>query len=87
MAKSIGAAEAKTHLLRLLEEVERTREPVTITKRGKPLAQLVPVREAEQSSLFGFLKGSITINGDLDEPIDPDWEAKWDANNPAELYR
>jgi prevent-host-death family protein len=87
MSKSIGAAEAKTHFLRLLEEVEQTRESVTITKRGKPLAQLVPIKRADQSSIFGFLKGSITIHGDLEEPIDPDWEAEWEANNPPELYR
>ncbi len=87
MGKVIGAAEAKAHLLRLLEEVDRTREAVTITKRGKPLAQLVPVERAEQPSIFGFLKGCATVYGDLDEPIDPDWEAEWDANNPPELYR
>lgn len=87
MSKSIGAAEAKTHLLRLLKEVERTREPVTITNRGKPLAQIVPMNDPEQPSIFGFLKGCITIHGDLDEPIDPDWEKEWDENNPPELYR
>ncbi|HEX8533649.1 MAG TPA: type II toxin-antitoxin system prevent-host-death family antitoxin [Allosphingosinicella sp.] len=87
MSRMVGAAEAKTHLLRLLEEVERTREPVTITKRGKPLAQLVPMKQAEQPSIFGFLKGSVIIHGDIEEPIDPNWEAEWEANNPPELYR
>ncbi len=87
MSRMVGAAEAKTHLLRLLEEVERTREPVTITKRGKPLAQLVPMKQTEQPSIFGFLKGSVIIHGDIEEPIDPDWEAEWEANNPPELYR
>jgi prevent-host-death family protein len=87
MGKTVGAAEAKAHLLRLLEEVDRTREAVTITKRGKPLARLVPVEQAEQPPIFGFLKGSVTVHGDLDEPIDADWEAEWEANNPPELYR
>jgi prevent-host-death family protein len=87
MAKTIGAAEAKTQLLRLLEEVERTREPVTITKRGKPLAQLVPMKASEPSSFIGFLRGTVTVQGDIVEPIDPDWEAEWEANNPPELYR
>ena len=87
MGKTVGAAEAKAHLLRLLEEVDRTREAVTITKRGKPLARLVPVDQAEQPPIFGFLKGSVTVHGDLDEPINPDWEAEWEANNPPELYR
>lgn len=40
--KSVGAYEAKTHLPRLLDEVERG-ETVTITKHGKPVAVLSPV--------------------------------------------
>lgn len=87
MGKSVGTAEAKAHLLRLIDEVERTGEAVTITKRGKPRVQLVPVKQAEPTSIFGFLKGKITVHGDLDDPIDPDWEAEWEANNPPELYR
>ena len=87
MGKTIGAAEAKTHLLRLLKEVEQTRESVTITNRGKALARIVPMEPAEQPPIFGCLKGSVKILGDIVEPMDPDWEAEWDANNPPELYR
>ncbi len=39
---SIGAYEAKTHLPRLLDQVERG-DSVTITKHGRPVARLVPV--------------------------------------------
>ena len=39
---SIGAYDAKTHLPRLLDQVERG-ESVTITKRGREVARLVPV--------------------------------------------
>jgi prevent-host-death family protein len=42
----IGAFEAKTHLARLLREVERG-DSVTITVRGKPVADLVPCRRQE----------------------------------------
>jgi prevent-host-death family protein len=38
----IGAFEAKTHLSRLLDRVERG-ETVTITRHGKPVARLIPV--------------------------------------------
>lgn len=41
--KSVGSYEAKTHLPRLLGEVERG-ETITITKRGKPVAVLSPAR-------------------------------------------
>ena len=87
MGKMIGAAEFKAHCLRILGEVERTGQGITITKRGRPVAQVTPVKNAEQPSIFGFLKGSITIHGDIEEPIDPDWEAEWETNNPPELYR
>ncbi|BEP15801.1 type II toxin-antitoxin system prevent-host-death family antitoxin [Acidothermaceae bacterium B102] len=39
---SVGAYEAKTHLPRLLDQVERG-ETVTITKHGREVARLVPV--------------------------------------------
>lgn len=53
-----------------MDEVEATREPIVITKRGKPVTQLVPVA-SEKDDLFGFMigKGQITILGDLVESI------------------
>lgn len=43
MQDSIGAFEAKTHFARLLERAERGEE-IVITRRGKPVARLVPMR-------------------------------------------
>ncbi len=90
MGKMIGAAEFKAHCLRILDEVQRTGEAVTITKRGKPVAEVKAVEktETELASLFGFMKESIHILGDIVEsPFDPDWEEQWEASNPPELYR
>ena len=42
MANSVGSFEAKTHLPTLLERVAKG-ERITITKHGRPVAQLVPV--------------------------------------------
>jgi len=44
---SIGAFEAKTHLSRLLEEAEQGYQ-ITITKRGKPVARLIPYQSQSQ---------------------------------------
>jgi prevent-host-death family protein len=46
--KEVGVYEAKTHLARLLEEVERG-ETITITRHGKPVARLVPVEGPQRS--------------------------------------
>jgi prevent-host-death family protein len=42
--KSVGCYEAKTHLPRLLSQVEKG-ETITITKRGKPIARIVPAED------------------------------------------
>ena len=72
----IAAAKAKTHFLQLLDEVARDREPITITKRGKVVAQLVPASEPQELSkfdqVFGSMKGSVKILGDI---VSPDWES------------
>ena len=45
--KTVGAYEAKTHLPRLLDEVAAG-ETITITKHGRPVAQLVPPPDARR---------------------------------------
>ena len=76
-SRTIGAAEFKAHCLRILDEVERTGEPVTITKRGRPVAEVKPVTQAEQRSVIGLLKGSVLkYERPFDPAVDPDeWEA------------
>jgi len=47
--KEIGLFEAKTNLSKIVEDVRRTGQPVTLTKRGEPYVDLVPHREASVS--------------------------------------
>jgi prevent-host-death family protein len=74
--KKIAAGEFKAKCLALMEDVRSTRQPIVITKRGKPVAKLVPV-EGEKDEWMGRLKGKIRIVGDIVSPIVPvdDWEA------------
>ncbi len=74
--KKIAAGKFKTHCLRVMEQVHATREPVLITKRGKPLAKLVPA-EKITDDFIGSLEGVIKIVGDIESPVVP-WE-DWDA--------
>ncbi len=59
--------EAKTHLSKLLSEVEAGEE-VVIARAGKPVARLVPNRPRAQPRKPGFLKGKIWVADDFDEP-------------------
>jgi prevent-host-death family protein len=59
-----------------MDQVRSTRTPIVITKRGKPIAKLVPAEEY-RSTAFDSLKGKIEILGDIVSPVVPpeDWEA------------
>ncbi|MFN2642235.1 MAG: type II toxin-antitoxin system Phd/YefM family antitoxin [Actinomycetota bacterium] len=60
--KEIAAAKFKEQCLAILDQVDE--EGIVITKRGKPVAKLIPIR-AESASLIGSLKGKIKIHGDV----------------------
>ena len=68
----INAAEFKAKCLKLLDEVAATHEPLVITKRGKPVARLVPIEDETRESMFGYMRGTMTILGDIVEvPHEP----------------
>lgn len=70
---TIPAGEFKTHCLQLLDRVAATGESLTVTKHGRPVAQLVPL--PPERSLFGAMAGSVTASSDLVEPLDESWAA------------
>jgi prevent-host-death family protein len=72
--KTIAAGEFKARCLTLMEDVRSTREPLTITKRGKPVAKLVPVAENTKDDFIGRMEGVFRIVGDIESPIDG-WES------------
>jgi prevent-host-death family protein len=74
--KTIAAGEFKARCLTLMEDVRNTREPVIITKRGRPVAKLVPADDAGRE-FIGRLKGVIRIVGDIESPLEPPeaWES------------
>ncbi len=74
MAEYIQAGKFKARCLKLMDRVHRTKRRIIITKRNKPIAQLVPVEE-ESGSLFGKMKGTIQVVGDIISPIDEVWDA------------
>jgi prevent-host-death family protein len=71
----MGATEFKARCLELMQAVHDRRIPeLTITKRGRALAKLVPVGDAPLD-LYGSAREYITFVGDVMTPIDVAWDA------------
>jgi prevent-host-death family protein len=60
--KQIPAAKFKEQCLSLLDRVDE--DGIVITKRGKPVAKLIPIR-AESAELIGKLKGRVKVKGNI----------------------
>lgn len=73
--KTIPAGKFKTYCLTIMEDVRTTRNPVLITKRGRPVAKVVPVDNAKDD-FIGRLEGVVRVVGDIESPIEPpeSWE-------------
>lgn len=65
--KKMAAGSFKTNCLAVMDEVQAKRETVVITKRGKPVAKLVPVT-AETDGIYNFLAGKGAVVGDVVSP-------------------
>ena len=81
--KTMAAGEFKTHCLSVLDEVRERGCEITITKRGKPVARVVPTTDHKPKSPLGSMKGRFEIAGDIVGPtVTPEMlaemEAEWD---------
>ena len=75
--KKIAAGKFKAQCLKVMEQVRTTREPVLITKRGQPLAKLVPADKISDD-FIGRLEGKFKIVGDIESPV-----ISWDDWDPS----
>jgi len=62
--KKMAAGVFRAKCLAVMDDVQANRETVVITKHGKAVAKLVPV-EPQGDDIFGFLRGKVTITGDV----------------------
>ena len=69
--KSIAITEFKAHCLALLEDIARTGEPLLVTKRGKAIVRVLPSVDAGSLYPQDSLAGTVTILGDVVEPVLP----------------
>ena len=72
--KTMAITDFKTHALQILAEVAETREPVVVTKRGKPLAEIIPFAEKKPSP--GRLAETLVFEDDIVSPLGKEiWNA------------
>jgi prevent-host-death family protein len=74
--ETVSISKFKATCLELLKKVQRTGQPILITKRGEPVAQVVPPEvPREKRSWLGSARGTGRIMGDVVSPIaEDDWE-------------
>ena len=71
----VGATEFKAKCLELMDRVAERRESYEITKRGRPVARLVPAEAPAPRSVLGCMTGEMEVVGDLGRPAwsDEEW--------------
>jgi prevent-host-death family protein len=73
----VPISQFKAKCLALLEQVRTTREPIRVTRHGKPIAEVVPPTLAvDRSKWIGSLKGTVEILGDIISPATDKDESK-----------
>lgn len=79
--KQMEITEFKGSCLTVLDWVAQTRQPVLVTRRGEPIARIVPATPGAGARWLGSMKGSVTIHGDIVAPTPPvaDTAASWSS--------
>ena len=75
--REVAISEFKAKCLSLLEQVQKTKKPILVTRFGKPIAEVVPASpQASSKDWIGSMKGTFEILGDIVSPADDeqDWE-------------
>jgi prevent-host-death family protein len=67
--KSINISEFKAKCLGLIEQVDKTRQPLRITRHGRPVAELIPAGPDRKRKFLGDMAGTVEILGDIVSPV------------------
>ena len=79
--KKLAISEFKTHCLEIINNMQIDGNPIEITKRGKPLARVVPIspkspKLSAMHEISETFRGRGEIVGDIISPIDVEWDAE-----------
>lgn len=58
-SRSVEVTDFQALCLTIIDEMTDTREPLTITRSGKPIATLAPASTYNRGSPIGALRGSV----------------------------
>jgi prevent-host-death family protein len=74
--KEVTISEFKTKCFSLLNQVQKTKQPLRVTRFGKPIAEIVPAAPQPCPDWIGSMKGTIEILGDIISPAndEDEWE-------------
>ena len=74
--RTMAISKFKSHALKVLNEVAKSQETILITKRGRPLVQVVPHRKSEMKPIPGKLADAFVFEKDIITPLGKGlWEA------------
>ena len=67
--EEVSISEFKAKCLALLEQVRKTKQPLRVTRFGKPVAEVVPPSPVRSTPWLGSMKGRMDILGDIVSPV------------------
>lgn len=73
--KTIKASEFKAKCLSLMDDVAQFGEEIVVTKNGKPVSRLVPIKQRPKQ-VFGLHRGMWQLRDDLVEPVNEPWDVE-----------
>ena len=75
--KEISISDLRANCFALLDQAQKTKEPLRITRFGKPIAEVMPLAPASVADWIGSMKDRIEILGDIVSPVSEpnDWNA------------
>ena len=73
--RAVSIADAKATFSSLVTRVETKRLPITILRRGVPVAQITPIEQPVLASGYGWMRGSVQELGDIVGPTGVEWAA------------
>ena len=73
--KTMAISQFKTHALKIIDQIAHDHEPMIITKRGKPVARILPYEDREQVAEHGQLSDTLLFEEDIITPLGEEmWE-------------